>query len=775
MKLKRISLTNVVTFEGVELPLDKHPLVVVTGANLDSEIPNNPNGAGKSVLWNTLPNLAFENDPMSLTRRTSKKNVLGSKDSQIEFEWEFDGKITKVKQTPTKYHVEVDGVDLETHKGTQAVAREWIAKMFPLSEAAYYTYAHLTPLRPHPFQRQKPADRMSYITEMFDLSVYDMLRQYFAKKVTESKRLLERANVLASELQVAESEANSISVTKDDVEELRLKEKELHSKVFGKSSEELSKLATTIEHAEARADVQAKIKKLGIKGIELTKKAVEKALEELGELHDALSEYREYQKDLKRYRRKNDELREQLAALDKQLPKKVPAISELRTRIRDLEQKWLDLESTVENAREVEEQREELNARLKRFKKILPAKPKKDREYYVELRAASRAQQSAFRDLLAAIGKKKGDCKCPTCLQQVSMPEIEASAERATQAKQRAEESLLYFDGLDRIAEVREELKALPEVVDVSEVRKQLKAVKREGRAADEQLELLQEREAIADRLKRLEKPAKVEAPDTELTVEEVFAQGSKLSKLSTLLSELNRYKVPEDFDIDEARARHDKLERVRKKSIERLSEVSDKYRSTSSKYERRSHAMRNVKRLHKELVNLEDQVADLKLYEMMQKSYSGPELKADNVNNVLKMLSAKLNELHPIVYTESMTFDLSVNNKGGIDAQVTRNNGRTSDISMLSGAESSCFALLWALTMLTFTPPQRRPSFIILDEPDQACSPALRRHLVTEFLPQLMSIVPHVFWVTPLETELFGDAVHWRVEKQGGVSTVIM
>ena len=76
---------------------------------------------------------------------------------------------------------------------------------------------------------------------------------------------------------------------------------------------------------------------------------------------------------------------------------------------------------------------------------------------------------------------------------------------------------------------------------------------------------------------------------------------------------------------------------------------------------------------------------------------------------------------------------------------------------------------------MLTFTPPQRRPSFIILDEPDQACSPALRRHLVTEFLPQLMSIVPHVFWVTPLETELFGDAVHWRVEKQGGVSTVIM
>lgn len=106
--------------------------------------------------------------------------------------------------------------------------------MFPLSEAAYYTYAHLTPLRPHPFQRQKPADRMSYITEMFDLSVYDMLRQYFAKKVTESKRLLERANVLASELQVAESEANSISVTKDDVEELRLKEKELHSKVFGK-------------------------------------------------------------------------------------------------------------------------------------------------------------------------------------------------------------------------------------------------------------------------------------------------------------------------------------------------------------------------------------------------------------------------------------------------------------------------------------------------------------------------------------------------------------
>lgn len=294
------------------------------------------------------------------------------------------------------------------------------------------------------------------------------------------------------------------------------------------------------------------------------------------------------------------------------------------------------------------------------------------------------------------------------------------------------------------------------------------------GRAADEQLELLQEREAIADRLKRLEKPRRLKA-DTELTVEEVFAQGSKLSKLSTLLSELNRYKVPEDFDIDEARARHDKLNVCVRSRLN----VCPKYPTSTAPLAASTNAVVtqcvNVKRLRKELVNLEDQVADLKLYEMMQKSYSGPELKADNVNNVLKMLSAKLNELHPIVYTESMTFDLSVNNKGGIDAQVTRNNGRTSDISMLSGAESSCFALLWALTMLTFTPPQRRPSFIILDEPDQACSPAMRRHLVTEFLLQaLMSIVPHVF-CTHLETELFGDAVHWRVEKQGGVSTVIM
>ena len=74
---------------------------------------------------------------------------------------------------------------------------------------------------------------------------------------------------------------------------------------------------------------------------------------------------------------------------------------------------------------------------------------------------------------------------------------------------------------------------------------------------------------------------------------------------------------------------------------------------------------------------------------------------------------------------------------------------------------------------MLVFVPEHKRPSFIILDEPDSTCSPGVRTHLIQEFLPKLMGIVPHVFWITPLDTEIFGDVPTWTIVKENGVSRI--
>jgi len=101
------------------------------------------------------------------------------------------------------------------------------------------------------------------------------------------------------------------------------------------------------------------------------------------------------------------------------------------------------------------------------------------------------------------------------------------------------------------------------------------------------------------------------------------------------------------------------------------------------------------------------------------------------------------------------------------------RKKGESSDISQLSGAETNCFRLLLALSLIPLLPENKRTNFLILDEPDNNSSDAVRSHLIREFLPKLRAVVPHVFWITPKPVDEFDDYRLIKVIKQGGISEV--
>jgi hypothetical protein len=61
----------------------------------------------------------------------------------------------------------------------------------------------------------------------------------------------------------------------------------------------------------------------------------------------------------------------------------------------------------------------------------------------------------------------------------------------------------------------------------------------------------------------------------------------------------------------------------------------------------------------------------------------------------------------------------------------------------------------------------------MILDEPDNSCSPAVREHIIKEFLPVLRDVVPNIYWITPLDADMFEDATVWTVVKKDGASTL--
>ena len=131
-------------------------------------------------------------------------------------------------------------------------------------------------------------------------------------------------------------------------------------------------------------------------------------------------------------------------------------------------------------------------------------------------------------------------------------------------------------------------------------------------------------------------------------------------------------------------------------------------------------------------------------------------------------MLEDSLNKYSNLVYLEPMRFEIRAM-ETGVSAVAIRNNGERSDICHLSGAESNCFRLLFAISLLPLLPERMRTNFLILDEPDGACSEPVREHLIREFLPKLRAIVPHVFWITPKSIDSFENCTVLKVIKEDG------
>lgn len=765
MELSRATLSNVVTFGEVDLDLTRHPLVVISGRNLDSDTPNNRNGVGKSVLWGTLPILMYDNDPLSLTKRSSKKKALNDKESRIGFEWSHLGQKVKAALSSKNYFIEIDGVDMEVHKSRQEVGRDWIRKMFPLSQAEFYSYAYLTTQRPHPFQRVTGTERMKYIIDLFDLDVYDKLRANFSAKVSAAQKEADRAETLASELQVAEVELKAIKVTKEQVEEAEGREAKIRDQLMGGSGI-LAKIQKYREQRSAvkqRATLQSRLDDLDVESED-----PEAEIATLEKLIDDLADYRSYLESKEEYDEAHATLTKKLKAIKVSKEPVSARVDEVRDRLSEIDEE-------LDAADEIKEKRGELRARVRRIDELLadfPDPMEGDRESWLEDRAAERAIVKVAKEFGSEImGDKKG-CVCPTCRQKVDVAALKKASLRAQKRLVEIDHALSYFDGLDTKAEIVAELEALPPLPSVKALKAEGRNLARELDGLEKTEQLQRDRADLQRELHALRHPRAVKKPATKLTAKEIKARGRALSTYIELRDQLAE--LPEhDVGVATLDTRIKVLDDKRVKLLSQSDKVAKEVSTLRAAYMQKRSVLKTVRRLRDELAASEDVMQRLRLYKVMQKAYAG-DIKAQAVAEVLGMIEEQLNELQSLAFPESMRFRLAVNNRNEVDAQAIRHDGRTSDIASLSGAESNCFALLWAVTMLVFAPEHKRPNFIVLDEPDNTCSPGVREHLITEFLPKLMSIVPHVFWITPLDTEVFGDDVpKWTIVKSGGISTV--
>lgn len=758
ISLKSIELKNVVVYKDLLIDdLDKQGFVTISGHNNDSpNVKSNKNGVGKSLMFGTLPNLFYEADPLALTKR-SKTNML-KKGSSIKITWQSPlGNLICVEQTASKYKVYMDGEDQKVER--QDVAKTWIKKHFPLSQDEFYSYCYIQTQLQHPFQRAKPAERLKYMTELFGLDVYDRIRAEAKKRLDAAKDAEKESKGVADIYDVTSRKQEALGVT----DETRKKAKKLErrsdelkakrDKLYERFAELTSERKDARRYYQILSDISAlKIESLNPK----------KELEKLNAVLKRIEKYEDYLEQQEKYLKRKADIKKAL----KDLPESEAdpkALSKKHSKLVDEEEEIEEkLESLDAELEAYSEWKDDIKNLTKRLSKL--TKPKKKPDEIDDELDEAQSIVKAYEKLSHKVDGKS----CPTCGQDVDLRSMERAANKAKAQIEKLNEQLEYYEVRHELKELESNKVSKPKH-DKKELEKRLKKVSNLIDSIAEEFETIKKRDALLVKLESLDKPEPIEAP--KKPCKNIEGRIEKLEELRDLNQSLKALSTPTKT-AKEVDKEYDRVDKEIKTLTSSIADLERKALKTISKVQEYDHYENSLVDMRTKLSKLQPLIDKRVMYEVIFKAYSGTELKLDAMKGRLQLISDKLNENSHLIFPEPMRWRL-FDSPSGIGAEVTRmSSDTTTDFSIMSGAETNCFRLLWAISILPFVPLNRRPDFIVLDEPESNCSDAVRDHIIENFLPILKTIVPNVYWVTPLEVEDFSDK-QWIVEKTKGISVL--
>jgi len=504
IELTDVELNNVVYFKKAKLDITRHPFVVITGHNKDSRISTETsNGAGKSLLFSSVPNLRYEQTP--LASQKSKKDMLSSSASSITLGLKGnDGKSYKITQTASKFVIERDGTDIQAR--TINIQKAELERIFPISEEEFYSYIYLQSQRPLAFQIDKPAARLHYITSVFRLDVYDQLKKFFTRKLGEIKNKQVEFDVLNNQLIKINSLLERLDWSKEKAEKL-----EEAQSVIKSLSGDAKKLQTKIERLKAALAVSERHAKLTKQRKALKPKLDLKSAKAELELHELVSDYKS---EYKTYIAQREQLTTQIAEIGETKP-----VEKLEKQIKKLNDHQAGEEASLtmlhearqfykQIMREVEEATaavKETGAKLKQVDAIVVLGVK---GYEAEIAKYSAVLQ------LESIVDDCADGECPTCQQSVNIQKFKKQIAEAKEAVKKAKQGIKKY-------------RACKELFDL-----QHKAKKHEFDEKAEQ-EFLDRRLAYKATEDKLEK------------LQEQLHSARQLAKLNARLDELTKPKKP--------------------------------------------------------------------------------------------------------------------------------------------------------------------------------------------------------------------------------------
>jgi DNA repair exonuclease SbcCD ATPase subunit len=752
IELKRVHATDLVTYR--ELDFEFTPGIHAIRGD---------NGSGKSISMNTLPTLLYSSLPTTTDKRRGR--ALHSKGTSIELDLNSDGNEWHFgqfgKSSGVRYEVSKNGKSQETHR--QDDATDFISKAFPLNIDQFYTTVFLSAFRGNVLHTGNGPKRHDFFESLFDLQVYDTIHKKLSARHSELRGRAQSLDYLKSEvaeLQGDEPLKDRVARLDAEMTDARIRRDKLE-RAIGRRESKYSRLT-------AQCAIMEQIQSEGTAehlALELTKQ--QKRLTRLKEKWRGAVENRKLYDHAREVADKRSALKAKLKALPK---RELVDVKALVARLEALDVKADEAERVWAKNKKLNKVMEEIEA---------AAFPSSVVQAAAELRRQHESKSVAFvasklrslEDLIASIEALLGDGAhiCPTCGQDAHRDKLRPHLQDLKKDAAHTDSLLACVELFDIRDKLMSDIGDDTEVVDPAIIAAKIEALEDELEQGRSINAACRERVLIKDKLDSLpvvEAVEQGEDPDTlEDRVSEVEAAVNRLRNDIKLMEKLD-----EGIDASSFTARDD-LGREIGSLTAKLRKVNDAMHSMSSDMAVSKDDLIKLRRVRKEIAEIETDVEDLDVYQGLLAAYGQRGLRVNHIATLAEMFEDNLNMYSPSIFNEPFSFAINVDN-AKFDIVATRA-GKSAEINgSLSGSESRRFQLLCLPSILPFIPAACRTNAVILDELESGMKMPARLKYVHDFLPLLATVVKTIVVVTPLPPEeLPVQGREWSVTKTNGVS----
>lgn len=809
---------NAFGYQGVQMiRISGAGLVYVLGKNMQS-LEESSSGAGKSRIWSLLLYLFFGKVALGSNESIKDADIFG-KDFRIEAVFKRYGKRFLTRETRNHSNPKYEK-GLHTYEiGTDNKLRPWerAPKNDPgmmrkkLQKLLSWTYKEAvgTIVWPqnfgHALVEGKPAERISFLSDLYGLTRYDEVHEQLDNQHKEIKNKIASLLEFKAEYKFVEDsvkKAGDVRAVAESAKALASKISQYKGSVEAKRKE-LSAIQTKIVRFNELADQINRFSEFQLDSKELGLVSDGKLLSEFDRscetVRSTLQKYQDAADGIK----KLSSCRSKLDAIGSSSYD----ASKLRAEERKIVDSLQGLRRAKYSQTDIDVLEQSMDVLKERIKELctelqLRPDPQEIKEAHVAATCAVTthtnkmamldATKKTLTTLSSSVIRKNGKCRCPTCNQHVDEDRVKLITDDLSKQLSKLDAESVAIE--DREAKIEELMNSVADWKRISETIYEAKE------ALKDDAELTQGKERLAtirNEIQKLEQHQSLSAEFTMLNTKYGKLDQNKMQRgvthyLKIVEENENRrsryYEVTEasvavkasaealsiddPFDLDIGYETK-RLEQERAQLSVWIETASKKLDNGLVKLQQYRQVISDYREKKSHLDELRIQMAELKKLEEREyvlsntkAAYAKNGLKLEQLQKLLKSLAERLPYWTRVLFTEK---DFSVKVKGddlGLSLVVpkTFELGKKKvvkeiDISLLSGGERSRMAVCLMLTMSELVSRDKRTNFLVLDEVDRHLDPYAQRLMADLLIPMMRSRKEGLFVIshsTLIDTKKF-------------------